>query len=125
MQKSLSPPLSKLYAYLFFEAWELYQEHDIMGLVDASLNENFIVNEASIYIRIAFLCTQDNPKSRPSMATIVNMLKGDTDVDEMKISKLGLLSELSRTYRTTPNESFLISQRNNVLWHHNFHFHIR
>lgn len=86
-------------------AWELYQERDIMGLVDASLNGNFNVTEASRYIKIAFLCTQDDPKSRPSMSTIVNMLKGDIDVEEMKISKPGLLSELSRTYKSTSSES--------------------
>lgn len=76
-----------------------------MGLVDASLKGNFSVDEANRYIKIAFLCTQDDPKSRPSMSTIVNMLKGDVAVDEMKISKPGLLSELSRTYKSTPNES--------------------
>ncbi|KAK1389267.1 hypothetical protein POM88_017445 [Heracleum sosnowskyi] len=91
--------------FLLELAWELYKERDIMGLVDASLNGNFSINEASRCIKIAFLCTQDDPKSRPSMSTIVNMLKGDIDVDEMKISKPGLLSELSRTYKSTPNES--------------------
>ncbi|XP_074359325.1 cold-responsive protein kinase 1-like [Apium graveolens] len=91
--------------FLLEMAWELYQERDITGLVDASLNGNFSVNEASRYIKIAFLCTQDDPKSRPSMSTIVNMLKGDIDVEEIKISKPGLLSELPRKYRSSQNES--------------------
>lgn len=92
--------------YVFFlQAWELYQEHDIHGLVDASLEGDFSVDEASRYIKTAFLCTQDDPKSRPSMSTVVNMLKGDTDVDEMKMSKPGLLTELSRKCKSTLNQS--------------------
>uniref|UniRef100_A0A164WD42 Serine-threonine/tyrosine-protein kinase catalytic domain-containing protein n=1 Tax=Daucus carota subsp. sativus TaxID=79200 RepID=A0A164WD42_DAUCS len=86
-------------------AWELYQEQDIVGLVDASLNGKFSLNEASRYIKIAFLCTQAAPRSRPLMSDVVNMLKGDIDVSEMEISKPGLLSELSRTYKSTPYES--------------------
>ncbi|WOH05891.1 hypothetical protein DCAR_0625314 [Daucus carota subsp. sativus] len=96
------PPKEK---FLLELAWELYQEQDIVGLVDASLNGKFSLNEASRYIKIAFLCTQAAPRSRPLMSDVVNMLKGDIDVSEMEISKPGLLSELSRTYKSTPYES--------------------
>lgn len=76
-----------------------------MGLIDASLEGNFSVDEASRYIKIALLCTQDTPNNRPCMSTVVNMLTGDTDVDEMIISKPVLLSQLSRTNKCTANES--------------------
>lgn len=65
-----------------------------MELVDASLNGDYDVEEAHRYLKIALLCTQDLPKLRPSMSTVVEMLIGEIDVDKEKISKPGLLSEL-------------------------------
>ena len=65
-----------------------------MRLVDASLNEDYNVEEVLRYLKIALLCTQDMPKLRPSMSTVVKMLTGEIDVNEEKISKPGLLSEL-------------------------------
>ncbi|TXG66777.1 hypothetical protein EZV62_008052 [Acer yangbiense] len=80
--------------YLLERAWELYERGDLVGLVDASLNEDYNVEEAHRYLKIALLCTQDMPKLRPSMSTVVKMLTGEIDVNEEKISKPGLLSEL-------------------------------
>ena len=67
---------------------------DLVRLVDPSLNEDYNVEEAHRYLKIALLCTQDMPKLRPSMSTVVKMLTGEIDVNEEKISKPGLLSEL-------------------------------
>ncbi|KAK2638820.1 hypothetical protein Ddye_026615 [Dipteronia dyeriana] len=80
--------------YLLERAWELYERGDLVRLVDASLNEDYNVEEAHRYLKIALLCTQDMPKHRPSMSTVVKMLTGEIDVNEEKISKPGLLSEL-------------------------------
>ncbi|KAK0599796.1 hypothetical protein LWI29_008747 [Acer saccharum] len=80
--------------YLLERAWELYEKGDLVGLVDASLNEDYNIEEAHRYLKIALLCTQDMPKLRPSMSTVVKMLTGEIDVNEEKISKPGLLSEL-------------------------------
>lgn len=65
-----------------------------MELVDASLNGDYSVEEAHRYLKIALLCTQDMPKRRPSMSTLVNMLIGEIDVNKEEISKPGLLSDL-------------------------------
>lgn len=75
-----------------------------MGLIDSTLKGKFSVDEASRYIRIALLCTQDTPNNRPSMSTVVNMLTGYTDVDEKSILKPCLLTELSMTDICTPDE---------------------
>ncbi|KAK1582508.1 hypothetical protein Q3G72_015716 [Acer saccharum] len=80
--------------YLLERAWELYEKGDLVGLVDASLNGDYNIEEAHRYLKIALLCTQDMPKLRPSMSTVVKMLTGEIDVNEEKISKPGLLSEL-------------------------------
>lgn len=76
------------------QAWELYEKGELLQLVDALLNEDYNVEEADRYLKIALLCTQDLPKLRPSMSTVVRMLTGEIDVSEQKISKPGLLSEL-------------------------------
>lgn len=58
------------------------------------MNDDEDIKEAHRYLKVALLCTQDVPKLRPSMSTVVDMLTGDIDVNEEKISKPGLLSEL-------------------------------
>lgn len=61
--------------------------------MDTSLNGDFDAEEATSYLKIGLLCTQDMPKLRPSMSTVVKMLGGEIDVNEVKISRPGLLSE--------------------------------
>ncbi|CAK7323934.1 unnamed protein product [Dovyalis caffra] len=73
--------------------WDLYERRELVALVDTSLNGDFDAEEASRYLKIGLLCTQDNPKLRPSMSTIVKMLTGRKDVDESKITKPGLISD--------------------------------
>ncbi|KAJ4726421.1 Protein kinase superfamily protein [Melia azedarach] len=80
--------------YLLEMAWERHERGKLVELVDASLNGDYDVEEAHRYLKIALLCTQDLPKLRPSMSTVVEMLIGEIDVDKEKISKPGLLSEL-------------------------------
>lgn len=62
-------------------------------MVDASV-EIANIDEACRYLKIAFLCTQALPKSRPSMPTVVKMLTGEAEVDDSMISEPGLISEL-------------------------------
>ncbi|TQD73130.1 hypothetical protein C1H46_041333 [Malus baccata] len=73
--------------------WEHHEKGQLVELVDTSLNGNFDVEEACRFLKVGLLCTQDMPKLRPSMSTVVQMLTGALDVKEGKISKPGLLSE--------------------------------
>lgn len=86
-----------------------------MVLVDSSLKGHFNVDQASKYIQIAFLCTQDTPKIRPSMSTVVKMLTGEMDVDEKNISSPGLLSELSGKKITSHASSASLARQNGSL----------
>ncbi|XP_062169039.1 cold-responsive protein kinase 1-like isoform X2 [Alnus glutinosa] len=79
------------------QAWVLHEKGELLRLVDTSLNENFDVEEATRFLKISLLCTQDMPKLRPSMSTVVSMLLGEIHVDDKEISKPGLLSELPNT----------------------------
>jgi len=63
-------------------------------LVDESLGGVFDPEEACRFLKVSLLCTQDAPKLRPAMSTVVKMLTGDIDVVEMEITAPGLISDL-------------------------------
>lgn len=71
----------------------MYESNKLEGLVDAML-EDFDIEEACRFFKIGLLCTQDSPKLRPSMSTVLGMLTGEIDVNDKKITKPGLLFEL-------------------------------
>ncbi|KAG8502231.1 hypothetical protein CXB51_000081 [Gossypium anomalum] len=79
--------------YLLERTWDLYEKRELVGLVDELLNGDFDAEEACRYLKIGLLCTQDAPKLRPSMSSVVKMLTGQKDVDERKITKPGLISD--------------------------------
>lgn len=62
--------------------------------MDEALEVDPTNDEACKYLKVGLLCTQDMPKNRPTMSTVVKMLKGEIDVDNEKISKPGLLADL-------------------------------
>ncbi|XLU49070.1 hypothetical protein S245_043884, partial [Arachis hypogaea] len=73
--------------------WELYERRELIELVDISLNGEFDAEEACKFLKIGLLCTQSNPKIRPSMSCVVKMLTGEMDVDESNLTKPGLISD--------------------------------
>ncbi|RDX79935.1 Cold-responsive protein kinase 1, partial [Mucuna pruriens] len=79
--------------FLLERTWELYERKELVGLVDASLNGEFDAEQACELLKIGLLCTQESPKLRPSMSSVVKMLTGKMDVDDSKISKPALISD--------------------------------
>ncbi|KAJ7948893.1 Receptor-like kinase [Quillaja saponaria] len=79
--------------YLLERTWELYERRELVGLIDTSLNGEFDAEEACRFLKIGLLCTQDSPKLRPSMSTVVKMLTGQMDVNDSEISKPALISD--------------------------------
>ncbi|RDX81253.1 Cold-responsive protein kinase 1, partial [Mucuna pruriens] len=79
--------------YLLETTWEHYQQRELVGLVDISLNGHFDAEEACKFLKIGLLCTQNTSKLRPSMSSVVKMLTGEMDVDESRITKPGLISD--------------------------------
>ncbi|KAJ0045524.1 hypothetical protein Pint_04970 [Pistacia integerrima] len=68
-------------------------EGNWLDLVDASLNGDFDAEQACRFLKIALLCTQDTPKLRPTMSSVVKMLTGEKAVNEKKITKPGLITD--------------------------------
>ncbi|KAL1220956.1 Cold-responsive protein kinase 1 [Cardamine amara subsp. amara] len=81
------------YQYLLERAWKLYEQNKLVDLVDSSLNGVFDAEEACQYLKIGLLCTQDSPKLRPTMSTVVRYLTGEKDIDYRKITRPGLISD--------------------------------
>ena len=84
-------------------------------LVDISLNGDFDAEEACKFLKIGLLCTQHNPKLRPSMSSVVKMLIGEMDVDESKLTKPGLISDfMDLKIRTQKNIDTKTSSSSNA-----------
>ncbi|XWS27518.1 hypothetical protein CRYUN_Cryun26dG0121800 [Craigia yunnanensis] len=79
--------------YLLERTWDLYERRELVGLVDTLLNGDFDAEEACRFLKVGLLCTQDTPKLRPSMSSVVKMLTGQKDVDRRMITKPGLISD--------------------------------
>lgn len=87
----------------------------MIELIDAELNGDFDVEEACKYLKIGLLCTQDNPKLRPVMSTVVKMLSGEMEIDEGKITKPGLISDfMDLKVRSTPNKTANHDPKKNI-----------
>ncbi|XP_054811420.1 cold-responsive protein kinase 1-like [Prosopis cineraria] len=79
--------------YILERTWDLYERNELVALVDESLNGDFDAEEACRFLKIGLLCTQDDPKVRPSMSSVVNMLAGRMRVGERNITKPALISD--------------------------------
>ncbi|XP_059666629.1 cold-responsive protein kinase 1-like [Cornus florida] len=88
--------------YLLERTWKLYERRELVALIDTSLNGNFDAEEACRFLKISLLCTQDIPKLRPSMSTVVKMLTGERGVDDSKITKPSLISDFTDFKISTP-----------------------
>ncbi|KAK7342734.1 hypothetical protein VNO80_25690 [Phaseolus coccineus] len=79
--------------YLLTRAWDLYEGGETERLVDAFLDGDFNIEEATRFCKIALLCTQDSPQLRPSMSTVLEMLLGEKDLNEENVTKPGMIFE--------------------------------
>ncbi|CAA0816340.1 Protein kinase superfamily protein [Striga hermonthica] len=103
-------------------AWLLYEKNTPIDLIDRSLNGDFNTDEACRFVKIGLLCTQDKPKNRPTMSAVAKMLKGETCVDDVELSRPGLLEELmtlkasSNAPSSTSGTKSLSSQSTNMTY---------
>ncbi|MQL80077.1 hypothetical protein Taro_012539 [Colocasia esculenta] len=70
----LSDPTINLLGY----AWSLWREGTGMELVDSSMTGSYPAAEVLKCIKVGLLCVQERPEDRPTMASVVLMLGGDT-----------------------------------------------
>ena len=75
-----------------------------MEMVDPRLGSAFNKKEVVRMINVALLCTNQSPALRPTMSTVVSMLEGKTDVEELVVVP-STLSDQSG-YATAPFNKF-------------------
>ncbi|XP_062080651.1 probable LRR receptor-like serine/threonine-protein kinase At1g56140 [Humulus lupulus] len=88
-----APNLEEEQIYHLEWAWNLQEQNNEADLVDLELSE-FDEVEVGRLIRVALLCNQTSPISRPSMYRVVAMLSGDIEVST-QISRPGYLADWS------------------------------
>lgn len=77
------------------QAWNLWKQGNAKDLIDTSIVESCLLEEALLCIHMGLLCVQENPDDRPFMSSIVfNLEKGYTALP-------------------TPNHPAYFAQRNN------------
>ncbi|KAK9674173.1 hypothetical protein RND81_12G216100 [Saponaria officinalis] len=81
--------------YLLQSAWAMLEKAALVELVDEAFRGDLNNEEATRFLKIALLCTQQLPNLRPTMSTVVRMLQGEEDVSDMNITQPGILLELT------------------------------
>uniref|UniRef100_A0A1D1ZA75 Putative LRR receptor-like serine/threonine-protein kinase At1g56130 n=1 Tax=Anthurium amnicola TaxID=1678845 RepID=A0A1D1ZA75_9ARAE len=79
--------------FLLERTWVLYERNELILIVDTALNGDFDAEEACRFLKVGLLCTQDAPKLRPPMSSVVQMLTGERDANLETITKPGLISD--------------------------------
>ncbi|XXG70261.1 hypothetical protein AAC387_Pa06g3060 [Persea americana] len=59
---------------LLGHAWRLWNEDKVMEFIDPSLTESCNAQEVMKCIQVGLLCVQENPKNRPTTASVVMFL---------------------------------------------------
>ncbi|XP_073155581.1 cold-responsive protein kinase 1-like [Henckelia pumila] len=96
------------------KAWKLYQRRELATLVDPLLDKRFDEEQACRFLKIGLICTQDNPKLRPVMSSVVSMLTaGDNNVVDIKIEKPGLITDIMGLKKgNNPRPKLLVDDTN-------------
>ncbi|MCO5562703.1 hypothetical protein L7F22_016333 [Adiantum nelumboides] len=68
---------------LLGRVWENYQQENVLDLVDERLGNAFSPEQVIRVVHIALLCSQENPKQRPTMSTVAVWLSGASDILEL------------------------------------------
>lgn len=85
-------PADIIQGHLLMQTLMLYECGNLSAIVD-SLEGEINTEEACRFLKIGLLCTQDAPKRRPRMPTVVKMLTGDKKVDMENITKPALIAD--------------------------------
>ncbi|CAN8308248.1 unnamed protein product [Cochlearia groenlandica] len=82
---------------LVTHAWRLWSNESHIKLVDSTIEESYMSDEATRCIHIALLCVQDNPADRPMLSEIILMLTCSTMALPVPRSPGFCLSSMSDT----------------------------
>ncbi|XVF40531.1 hypothetical protein PTKIN_Ptkin01aG0120900 [Pterospermum kingtungense] len=78
--------------FLLEWAWQLYEEGQLIDLVDPELGE-FPEEEVLRYMKVAFFCTQAAANRRPLMSQVIEMLARNIRVNEKVLTAPGFFQD--------------------------------
>ncbi|XP_019432268.1 PREDICTED: probable LRR receptor-like serine/threonine-protein kinase At1g07650 isoform X2 [Lupinus angustifolius] len=84
--------------FIVEKAWAAYEANDLIRMVDPVLNMNYSMDEALKFLKVGLLCVQEKANLRPTMSEVVEKLTNNFDMQDVHITKPGLVSDL-RTIR--------------------------
>ena len=60
-----------------FQAWKLWNENNVVALLDLVISNLCFQSEISRCIHVGLLCVQEFVKDRPTMSTVISMLNSE------------------------------------------------
>ena len=60
---------------LWFQAWKLWNEDNILSLIDPTISESTFHAEVLKCIQLGLLCVQEIPEDRPSVSMVLSMIE--------------------------------------------------
>ncbi|XP_047319736.1 probable LRR receptor-like serine/threonine-protein kinase At1g53430 [Impatiens glandulifera] len=75
------------FVYLLDWAFVLQEQGNLLDLVDPSLGPNYPKKEVMVMLNIALLCSNFSPTLRPTMTSVVKMLKGESPIQAPQIRR--------------------------------------
>ncbi|KAK1556556.1 hypothetical protein Q3G72_007523 [Acer saccharum] len=78
--------------YLLEWAWQLHQEGKLLEIVDPGLEE-FLAEEVTRYMKVAFFCTQAAVNRRPPMSQVVEMLSKNIRLNDKELTAPGFFQD--------------------------------
>ena len=65
------------FTLIIFQAWKLWNDDNIMALVDLTIWDPCFQMDISKCIHVGLLCVQELARDRPNVSTIISMLKSE------------------------------------------------
>uniref|UniRef100_B9HAB5 Protein kinase domain-containing protein n=1 Tax=Populus trichocarpa TaxID=3694 RepID=B9HAB5_POPTR len=94
--------------------WELYRRGTILEGADPRLNGIFIKEEMECVLILGLACCHPNPKNRPSMKTVLQVLTGEAPPPEVPAERPAFINS---SFCTGNKDSKSLSTDNTIIYH--------
>ncbi|KAK4774891.1 hypothetical protein SAY86_009826 [Trapa natans] len=92
-----------LHGSLLGFAWKVFNEGDVMALVDPAISESAHQAEVRRCIHVGLLCTQELAKDRPTVSTAISMLNSEIEIAHLPRPKQPLFMDRELTHDINPS----------------------
>lgn len=94
--KPTSETEKEYHVFIFGQVWEAHKQDELQNIVDSVLGVNDHQGQEAVrFIKVGLLCVQEAARTRPRMSLAVKMLTGKVDIDDVKITEPGHITDLT------------------------------